>query len=323
MIPKLSIIVPCFNCKSTLRQAVDSCFSQGLTEPFEIILVDDMSTDDTKVVMQNLATIHPEIQLFYHERNEGGGATRNTAVEKTRGEILFCLDSDDVLPKDTMSIMLKYINEKNCDGVSIHRSVKFIGNDIYNINHVDVSPYVDREIPFESLLSANNGFQPLLVNFMYTKSGYYKAGGYPTSHGYDTQGFAWRFMCAGLSAYTCPNAEYLHRIKFNKSYFRREYDEGKINYNWRDILLEHYYVFSDEALHLICTFDCKDFTRNIMDELAGITNNLRPDFRDRLGKSHPPIQIYLPEPAYVRRNNMLGYYLRIKHRLKKLLNSGS
>lgn len=308
--------MPCYNCQDTLLEAVESCFIQGL-DNFEIVMVDDCSTDSTRDVMKNLSDKHKEIKLFYHEKNRGGGAARNTAVKHAQADVIFCLDSDDVLPENTLSRMLSYMREKNCDGVTVHRSIKFSGNDVNDIHHIDTSPYVNEKISLTSLLSKNKEFCPVYVNFMYTKNGFNKTGGYPTSHGYDTQGFAWRFLCAGLSIYTCPETEYLHRVHFSESYFMREYNDGKMNYNWRDIFLEHYYVFNKKSLAFICTFDCSDFTRNIMDELINMGNVLIPDYENTFGKSNPPLQMKFPEPTYIKRNSIKGYYLRIRSRIRK------
>lgn len=319
MKPTLSIIIPCYNCSNTLEEAVESCFVQGLND-FEIVMVDDGSIDDTRVMMQELAKKHPEIKLFYHAKNMGGGAARNTAVKNSRAEAIFCLDSDDILPENTLSKMLAFMKEKNCDGVTIHKSIKFLGKDVKNIHHVDIATSFDRKISLASMLSKNKEFVPIYVNFMYTKNAFTKAGGYPISHGYDTQGFAWRFICAGLVAYTCPESEYLHRVNFNESYFLREYNNGKMNYNWRDILIGHYYVFNKEALDFICKFDCSDFTRNLINELININDILTLDYENTFGKTYPSLQITFPKPKYIKRNSLLGYFFRIKHRIKQIFN---
>ncbi|MDD5068948.1 MAG: glycosyltransferase, partial [Candidatus Pacebacteria bacterium] len=291
----------------------NSCYTQGFqNDEFEVLMVDDGSTDSTPALIKQLALEHKNIRYFFHEKNQGGGATRNTAVAKSLSEVIFCLDSDDLLPAGSLSKMYQYLKEKKCDGVSIHRSIKFGGNNIKNIDHIDVSPYPDKKIPFKSLIRPEEEFCPLDVTFMYTKNAFQKIGGYPTKHGFDTQGFSWRFLCAGLVAYTCPDAEYLHRIHFTRSYYLREYDAGRVNYNWRDILLEHYYVFNPKALHFITAFDCSNFTRNIMDELRNLGDIFVVNLKDVLEKPHPPININLPEKIYIRRNSLQGYVLRVK-----------
>ncbi len=318
MTNKLTIIIPCYNCKETLKEAVDSIYTQNIDIPFEIIMVDDNSTDNTVSVMNKLAEKYPEIKLFYHKENKGGGATRNTAVKNSTGNIIFCLDSDDILPPNTLSKMYKYMLEKDCDGVTIHKSIKFNGTNPSDIDHVDISPFVSKKIPFDSLISRTINFQPLFVNFMYTREAFDRLGGYPTNHGYDTPGFGWRFMCAGLKAYTCPDSGYLHRINFKESYYLREYNEGKINHDWREIFLENYYVFNKEALKLIESFDYKDFTKDIIQELVKLDNMYKPNLNNVLGKKYPKLEIENREIKSTKRNSLTGYLYRIKSKIKKI-----
>jgi hypothetical protein len=72
-----------------------------------------------------------------------------------------------------------------------------------------------------------------------------RVGGYPTHHGFDTQGMAFRFLCSGLTAYTCPETRYYHRVEVPNSYYMREYAAGMINWNWFCVLDEHIYVFTN------------------------------------------------------------------------------
>lgn len=277
--PILSIIIPCYNCADTLGEAVESCFSQGLNN-FEIVMVDDKSTDNTKEVMQELASKHPEIKLFYHDKNKGGGATRNTAVEHSNSEVIFCLDSDDLLPKKTLSKMLAFMEEKKCDGVGIHKSIKFKGTNINDIEIVHTFGYAGEKIPFESLLQKDGVMCPLYSTFMFTKKAFDITGGYPINHGFDTQGFAWRFLMSGLVAYTCPEAEYLHRINFHQSYYLREYNKGNINYNWQRVLEEFIFAFSPEVQEMIINFNLRDTGNSIINKLNSFKNPWSKDIKD-------------------------------------------
>ena len=67
--PGVTIIIPCFNCTKTLAAAFESCFTQGIEGPFEIVMVDDASTDGTKPLMEQLASKHPNVKLGFHEKN--------------------------------------------------------------------------------------------------------------------------------------------------------------------------------------------------------------------------------------------------------------
>ena len=315
---ELSIIIPCYNCEKTLREAVDSCFVQGL-DNFEIVMVDDGSRDGTRELMQKLANEHKEIKIFYHEKNKGGGATRNTAVKKSQADIIFCLDSDDILPRDTMSKMLSFMKEKNCDGVGIHKSIKFSGTNINNVSYINIFGYVDEIIPLESLLKKEDPFCSLYSTFMFTKKAFQIAGGYPTEHGFDTQGFAWRFLSHGLIAYTCPDATYLHRVNFHESYYLREANGGKINYNWRDIFIEHLALFDRDTQEFIKNFNCKDFSKDFFEELKKRDKIFADNYKEIIGPSFPKTEIPNVPRIYIKKNSLLGILIRIKVKVKKLI----
>lgn len=273
---KLSIIIPCFNCQDTLEEAVASVYRQDLTEPFEIVLVDDGSTDGTKALMADLAGRYDHLRYFHHEKNMGGGATRNTAVAKATGEVISCLDSDDYLGDGTLGRMLQLLREKNCDGVGVATSIKFNGRNAEDISYIDHFAYVGEKIPFGNLFrKEGQPYCSLYSVFMFTKKAFTMAGGYPTEHGFDTQGFAWRFLANGLSAYTCPNTTYFHRVNFHQSYYLREYAAGKANDNWRKILLEFFYLFNEETRQWILHYSPRALD-DMFEQLSQRADNLVP-----------------------------------------------
>lgn len=309
----LSIIIPCYNCEDTLEEAVDSCFTQGLDD-FEIVMVDDCSTDKTREVMKSLASKHPEIKLFYHNENKGGGSTRNTATSKATSNLIFCLDSDDILTPHTLSKMVDMQNKTNADGIGIETSVKFRGTNSNDIAFTNVFGYRNEVIPLISLLQLNNVMCPLYSTFLYTKKAFATTGGYPTEHGFDTQGFAWRFLASGLTAYTCPDTVYLHRVNFHESYYLREYNAGRTNINWKKILLEQNSILSDEAYSFVLNFNEMDFETNIIDELK----KLPKVFSEKQYDRRVAIDKLVTSNA-VPRKSLLGSFYRLRSRVKKYL----
>src|SRR3989304_763913 len=214
---RLTIIIPCYNCGATLEEAVESCYAQGL-ENFEIVMVDDGSTDNTRAVMKKLADKHPEVKLFHHDKNRGGGAARNTAVENSEEEIIFCLDGDDVLPPKVLPKMLSLMKEKRCDGVLFEETRFFYDKNIKKIEIVK-NTVIDKPIELADLFKEKTGFLTK-HNFLYTKESFNNSGGYPIDHGFDTQTFGLRFLSNGHKAYVCLGTFYFHqRSKVASSYF--------------------------------------------------------------------------------------------------------
>lgn len=89
----VSIVIPIFNRADTIGRAIESYLAQTYA-PFEIVLVDDCSTDDLQFALQDIATDR-RIRLVRHAYNQGVSAARNTGVQNVRGDLIAFLDSDD------------------------------------------------------------------------------------------------------------------------------------------------------------------------------------------------------------------------------------
>lgn len=250
---KLSIIIPCYNCASTLEEALTSIYTQNLTTPFEIIMVDDGSTDNTKELIISLAKKHKEIKYFFHNKNKGGGATRNTAISKSNGNLIFCLDSDDILGENMLQKMINFLIEKNCDGIIFNESKFFIGK---NKNKTTSSFNFINEEPFkiEDLFDNKKGYLTQ-INFLYTKRAYNITEGYPENHGFDTQELGFKFLVNGLRAFTCPKTFYYHRQALKKSYFERVYSSGTYSLNIYFIMENLIHLFSPSIRTKIINYD--------------------------------------------------------------------
>lgn len=249
---KLSIIIPCYNCVDTLTEAVESCFTQNLND-FEIVMVDDGSTDNTIELIKKLKEKYQVIRIFKHDKNLGGGATRNTAVANTAGEIIFCIDSDDILVPDTLPKMLAQMQQKNCDGVVFSGSYSFSKNkNRNNFNDFKITP--NKPISLIDIFSGKSW--GVGANFMYTKKAFEKTGGYPTQHSFDTQGYGFRFIASGGIAYVCKDTFFYQRqFADKKSYFERAYLKGEFSIGHAIIFREYIGIFSGRIQKIINDFD--------------------------------------------------------------------
>ena len=98
---KISVFIPSYNQKEYLAEAIESVLNQTL-RPFEIIIVDDCSTDGSQKIIETYARAHPDlIRAFYQEKNLGIPRNKNFALEQVRGDIVTHLDGDDrFLPRN-------------------------------------------------------------------------------------------------------------------------------------------------------------------------------------------------------------------------------
>ena len=95
--PRISIVLPAYNERENIPEVVARAFEvmPQLVESFEVIVVDDGSTDGTREVTTQLLEQHyPTLRLAVHERNRGYGAAIRTGFAQARGELVFYTDSD-------------------------------------------------------------------------------------------------------------------------------------------------------------------------------------------------------------------------------------
>ncbi len=99
----ISVIVPVYNRADTILRAVASVMAQTRTD-WELLLVDDGSTDTTLAVMEALTD--PRIRVLRHHQNRGAAAARNTGIRAAQGEYLAFLDSDDAWHPDKLATQI-------------------------------------------------------------------------------------------------------------------------------------------------------------------------------------------------------------------------
>lgn len=104
MKPTVSIIMPCFQNGETLARSVQSVQAQTF-EGWELIAVDDGSTDDTLTRLRALAVTELRMRVL-HQENGGVSAARNAGIDAAQGEWLFFLDADDRLTEDALAFLL-------------------------------------------------------------------------------------------------------------------------------------------------------------------------------------------------------------------------
>ena len=91
-VPKVSVIIPTYNRAHLVGRAIRSVLNQTYQD-FEIIVVDDGSTDNTEEVVKSF--IDPRIRYIRHEKNKGAAAARNTGIKAAKGKFIAFQDSDD------------------------------------------------------------------------------------------------------------------------------------------------------------------------------------------------------------------------------------
>lgn len=109
----VSIIVPFYNTEKFLPQCIESILNQTY-KYFELILVNDGSTDASKNIAQHYADNDSRITVL-DQKNAGQAVARNKALDVSNGEYIMFVDSDDYIMSDMLSVMLSYASQGNAD----------------------------------------------------------------------------------------------------------------------------------------------------------------------------------------------------------------
>lgn len=123
MNPKISVLVPVYNVEKTLDRCMESILNQTFKD-FEVIMVDDGSTDSSGAICDKYAEKYDFIRVI-HKNNEGLGPTRDAGVLAAKGEYIYHCDSDDWLKEDLLEKAYNAITENNAD-------VVIFGYDMYD-----------------------------------------------------------------------------------------------------------------------------------------------------------------------------------------------
>lgn len=218
----ISFFIPAYNCADTIEQSVKSILAKNFSDSDELIVVNDGSTDKTDEVLQRLERQTHNICLLRHGRNKGGAAARNTAAEAAQHHLLFCLDSDNLLVPGSIKRLKDFLIGSGSDAAAFEE-VHFFSEDtsiidkkwVFKAGQVTMAEYlVGPVVPGAS------------GNYMFTKSSWIRARGYPEFSGaLDAWGFGLRQVATGQKVTVMPDSFYYHRYGHD-SYWVRDFRKG-------------------------------------------------------------------------------------------------
>lgn len=115
----ISVVIPAYNRADLLERTLESVARQSY-KPYEVIIVDDQSPDNTQeVVVQLTEKYKDRLDIIYilHEKNKGEAGSRNTGIQKARGDYVAFLDSDDEWLPEKLERQVQYLEKNKVDGV--------------------------------------------------------------------------------------------------------------------------------------------------------------------------------------------------------------
>ena len=110
----VSIVIPVYNCEKYIETAVNSVLNQSFSD-FEIVIINDASTDGTSSILQSLQEKDSRIRVIEQKKNLGVAKTRNKAFEYCRGKFIALLDADDFWFENKLKEQLEMQKKTNAD----------------------------------------------------------------------------------------------------------------------------------------------------------------------------------------------------------------
>ena len=217
--PKISVVMTVFNTEKYLKPAIQSILNQSFKK-WELIIVDDFSSDKSKEILKNLKD--KRIRIFFLKRHYGRTQALNYALKKTKGKYIAILDSDDTSSTNRLFLQEKFLNKNtNINLVAtrtrlINENKKTIGlfpefNELKKLNQVVVYKNI---VPHSSV--------------MFRKSNLKKTGIYPKNLKWaQDYGLILKFAKRGR-IYLMPKTLTTSRILKTSMTYRKEYKLIKV-----------------------------------------------------------------------------------------------
>jgi len=207
--PLVSVIMPAYNAAEYIAEAIESVLIQNYRN-FELIIVDDGSTDNTKDIVTNFKD--DKIKYFYKD-NSGPSGARNIAITKARGQYIMPLDADDMMTPDSIARhLMEFENHSEadlvyCDDCLIDESDK-------TIRTIKRPEYTDRKLLIRDMFRSGYPvvpFRTCIRRSVFDKIGFLDEN-LSTGEDYDMMR---RFVKHGLKIHHLPGALYLRRMTEN------------------------------------------------------------------------------------------------------------
>ena len=126
--PKVSVIIPMYNCEKTIKSTLYSVQNQNLSK-IEIILINDFSKDNTSKIVKKSIKEDQRIKVIYNHKNMGTLYSRSIAALIAKGKYIFSLDNDDLyFDEDLLDIIYKRAKKEKID------VIEFLTIDAWNYN---------------------------------------------------------------------------------------------------------------------------------------------------------------------------------------------
>jgi glycosyltransferase involved in cell wall biosynthesis len=210
-VPKISVIIPCYNQGAYLEEAVQSVLAQTFQE-FEILIVDDGSTDGATIrLLKDCAW--PKTRVI-HTDNQGLAAARNNGIQEARGACILPLDADDRIGPGYLEEAVHILDQYPEIGI-VYCEAAYFGA---RSDHWHLPDYTPDNMLFQNLI---------FCSALFRREDWEKAGGYNINmvYGWEDWDFWLSLIHLGVKVYRIPKVHFFYRLR--DASMIQAMDEGK------------------------------------------------------------------------------------------------
>ncbi|MGI4824206.1 MAG: glycosyltransferase family 2 protein [Janthinobacterium lividum] len=153
--PKVSVVLPVYNVAAHIQQTIESLLRQTFTD-FELLVLDDCSTDDTVARVEAIAD--PRLRLIRNPRNLGRAGTDNAAIEHVQGEYVAKMDGDDICYPERLAKQVAFLDQ--------HPAVNVVGSFMQNFGgdtYLNRYPAAPADAQVLTLFTLPTGNPPMML----------------------------------------------------------------------------------------------------------------------------------------------------------------
>ena len=247
--PKVSVIIPCYNHGQYLEESVSSVLNQTFQD-FEIIIVNDGSNEEKTIEVLN--TFSKPKSIIINTENKGLSEARNTGIKAASGEYILPLDADDKIHTEYLEKAVKILDNNPSTGI-VYSDAEFFG--------AKKGKWDLPEFNLHNFLTSNC----LFCSALYRKSDWEKVGGYKKEmdKGYEDWEFWLSLIEMGVEVYKIPEVLFYYRQNSNS--MAKNINKNKLDLV-KKIICFHPHLYSSNLEHIIGKLNSLVSEHNAKDE---------------------------------------------------------
>lgn len=269
----LSILIPAYNVEKTIGKALESCYKQNFNENYEIVIVDDGSTDKTlDAITECMSKTNISISV-YHQDHSGISNALNYGLSLCNGEFILRMDADDYALEDRLSIQYSYIKSHPNVDLLCNNIVRYHNGEKLNTSEI-VNKFITKkdlyDVGYNFIVHPTFCFSKALYNNVVDKFGYFYDGRYNGAEDYE---LILRLLDNNFSIYIDD------KIVLHYNVNDKTYDYQKLQYHLCNKLNYKYDIYNLVNKHI-----------GIYYIATGVYNKSFPDFLVSLNNFFPGVK---------------------------------